>query len=152
MNDNNDVIDNLDRRKLLASTAAVAASVAASGAFASAEHHHHKPAHAGLVETALDCIKTGEACTAHCLKLVKNDDNSIADCLSSVSEMMPMCRALATLASTDSKHLYDFAQVCMAVCKDCEEECAVHKDMHPECKVCMESCTACIKECEKLTA
>ncbi len=146
-------LENINRRKLLVGTAAVAAAMAGSNVIASDDHkHHHAAKHNDLVVSALDCIKTGEACSHHCIQLIKDGDNSVAECLEIVEQMLPMCRTLSSLASADSRHLYAFAQVCAAVCKDCEKECEVHADMHAECKACMESCTACIKECEKLTA
>ena len=146
--------ENIRRRQLIASTAVVAAGLAASSAVAGEHkhHNHHSSMHNDLIDNALDCIKTGEACNHHCLMLIKDGDNSIAECMNIVSQMLPMCKTLASLASAQSKHLYAFAQVCAAVCRDCEEECKAHADMHAQCKECMESCSVCIKECEKLTA
>jgi Cys-rich four helix bundle protein (predicted Tat secretion target) len=104
-----------------------------------------------LIDAALDCVKKGEACSNHCIILIKNGDNSVADCLDSVGETLAMCAALSTMASSQSTHLNALAKVCIDVCKDCEKECEVHADKHAECKACMESCAACIEECEKLT-
>lgn len=147
-------LDNINRRKLLARTAAVAATVAAGSAFAGEHKHHHhaSTANTDLISSALDCVKTGEACDAHCIKLVKHGDDSIAECLDIVNQMLPVCSTLSTLASAESNHLVAYAEVCIAVLKDCEKECEVHADMHAECKACMEACAACIKECNKLTA
>lgn len=145
---------NINRRKLLAGTALTAATIAASSVIAGEHKHHHHHGgskHNDLIESALDCIKTGEACSHHCIQLIKGGDTSLGECLEVVDQMLPMCQALSTLASADSNHLYEFAQVCAAVCKDCEQECEVHADKHAECKACMESCAECIKECEKLT-
>ena len=151
-----ETLENIHRRKLLAGTAAVAATLSTGSSLAEGhkhKHHHHSSGmHSELIESALDCIKTGEACDNHCLELVKSGDTSIAECMDIVKQMLPMCRTLASLASAESDHLLAFAQVCAVVCKDCEAECKVHADMHIECKACMESCTECIKQCEKLTA
>jgi len=148
-----ETLDSTGRRKLLVNSAAVAATVFATSGFAAEQEHHHESSiNTDLVKTALDCVASGEACKSHCIKLVKGGDNSIAECLAIVDQMLPMCSALATLASAESPHLHAFAQVCADVCKDCEKECEVHADKHAECKACMESCAACIKECEKLAA
>jgi Cys-rich four helix bundle protein (predicted Tat secretion target) len=146
--------ENISRRRLLAGAAAVTATVATGNVFASDNTHHHHGANpnTGLIDAALDCIKTGDACSDHCIALVKQGDTSIADCLNSVAETLPMCRALSKLASSESKHLYALAQVCISVCKDCEKECKVHQDKHVECRECMESCAACVKACEKIAA
>lgn len=144
---------NKSRRDLLVSTAAVTAALAASSASAVSESHHHGAMlNNDLIDAALDCIKKGEACSNHCIVLIKNGDNTVADCLDMVGETLAMCSALSTLASSQSTHLNALAKVCVEVCKDCEKECEVHADKHAECKACMESCAACIDECEKLIA
>jgi len=79
-------------------------------------------------------------------------DNTIAECLMAVTDMLPMCNTLAKLASSQSSHLADFAKVCIAVCEDCEKACEEHADKHDECNACMKSCRVCIKECKKLIA
>lgn len=155
MNDGNTAVSiNESRRNLLISTAVITAAVAASSAgVASESHHHHgERLNNDLIDAALDCIKKGEACSNHCIVLIKNGDNSVAECLDIVGETLAMCSALSTMASWQSTHLNAFAKVCIDVCKDCEKECEVHADKHAECKACMESCTVCIEQCEKLTA
>lgn len=146
-----------DRRNVLLGGAAVAATLATGTAFAAtgadAHHHHHEAnKNTGLIDTALHCIKTGDACQAHCIELVKQGDTSIADCLNTVAEMLPMCTALAKLASYNSTHLVALAKVCIDVCEACEKECRNHEDKHAECKACADSCAECIKECKKLVA
>ena len=142
------------RRKFLRSAAIMAASATSATALAAnTEHHHHNhQANSSLVDAALDCVKSGEFCKDHCIQLVKDGNTSIADCLSAVNDMLPACSTLAKLAITDSKHLKEYAKVCMAICQDCEKACKVHKNKHAACKACMESCAHCIKECEKITA
>ncbi len=68
---------NKSRRDLLVSTVAVTAAIAASSASAATEsHHHHGEAlNHDLIDAALDCIKKGEACSHHCIALIKNGDN-----------------------------------------------------------------------------
>ena len=110
----NEVLKSASRRKLIIGTAAVAASIAAGGVVAGEhKHHHHAAKHGDLVESALDCIKTGEACSHHCIQLIKDGDTSLGECLEIVDQMLPMCRALATLGASDSAHL---SRVCASLC------------------------------------
>ena len=149
-------LQNASRRTVLMGAAAATATLAASNAFASSDdhkhHHHAMNPHGDLINAALDCVKKGTACSDHCIKLVKQKDTSIADCLAAVNDMLPMCETLSKLATSQSDHLKDFAKVCIAVCEDCEKECKAHEDKHVECRECMKSCAHCIKECKKLVA
>tara|TARA_R110002096_G_scaffold21169_10_gene69130 strand:+ start:594 stop:1061 length:468 start_codon:yes stop_codon:yes gene_type:complete len=140
------------RRNLLLGTAVMTASIAAGSASATSESHHHHGdmLNNDLIDAALDCIKKGEACSNHCIALIKQGDHSLADCLDSVGETLAMCAALSKMASSQSDYLGDLAKVCIDVCRDCEKECEVHADKHAECKACMESCAVCIDECEKI--
>jgi Cys-rich four helix bundle protein (predicted Tat secretion target) len=141
------------RRDLLKGAIAVsAATMISSTAQASSNHHHHSNPNAGLVDTALDCLKTGQACLDHCFALFKQGDTSVADCADKVTEMLAMCTALSQMASYQSKHLASLAKLCAAVCKDCKKECDKHAKKHAACKACAESCEKCIKECEKIAA
>ncbi len=144
------------RRDLLkgavVATAAMATGASSSVMGSSHEHMHHGNPNTGLVDTALDCVKTGQACLDHCIDLFKMGDTSVADCADKVTEMLAMCNALSQMASYQSKHLAAVAKVCAAVCKDCKKACDKHADKHEACKACAESCEECIKACEKIAA
>lgn len=114
------------------------------------DHSMHGTKHKAVIDTATDCLAKGEICVAHCIDLMKGGDTAMADCMKSVSIMMPMCAALVRLAALDAKRLKELAAVCKDVCADCEAECKKHADKHAVCKDCMDSCTACIKECKAL--
>jgi Cys-rich four helix bundle protein (predicted Tat secretion target) len=114
------------------------------------DHSMHQTRHKGLIDTATACIAKGEVCVAHCIELIKGGDTAMADCMKSVSIMMPMCAALVRLAALDAKRLKELAAVCKDVCADCEAECKKHAEKHAVCKACMESCAACVKECKAL--
>ena len=150
--ENLELIENKDRRNILIGAAAVAATLVTGTASAATGHSHHANRDTGLVDAALDCVKTGQACNDHCLALVKSGDTSIADCMVTVTEMLASCTALSQLASTRSDHLAAMAKVCMAICEDCEKECRKHADKHVECKACAKSCRDCIKACKKVAA
>lgn len=144
------------RRDLLkgavVATAAMATGASSSVIGASNEHMHHGNPNTALVDTALDCLKTGQACLDHCIDLFKMGDTSVADCADKVTEMLAMCNALSQMASYQSKHLAAVAKVCAAVCKDCKKACDKHADKHEACKACAKSCEDCIEACEKIAA
>jgi len=148
-----EMIDSLERRKVLASAGLVAtmAAINPTLAFGSSQHEHEKTA-TNVVDTALDCVKKGQACIEHCLELFKIGDTSVAECANTVQEMLAICTAISQLASYRSKYLPDLAKVCINVCEDCENECRKHEKMHAACKACANSCEECIKECKKLIA
>lgn len=114
------------------------------------DHSMHATKHKAVIDTASACIAKGEVCVAHCIDLMKAGDTAMADCMKTVSAMMPMCAALVRLAALDSKRLKELAAVCNDVLADCEAECKKHAGKHAVCKDCMDSCTACIKECKAL--
>lgn len=90
----------LDRRNLL--TVLGAAIFVASPALAAEDHSAHMhaaaagaaPANAKLIETASDCVKTGQACIAHCLQSFAAGDTSLAACAKSVDQMLSVCATL----------------------------------------------------------
>ncbi|MBF0628208.1 MAG: four-helix bundle copper-binding protein [Magnetococcales bacterium] len=145
----------LNRRQLLtAGGAATLMATLATGSFADekthAEHHHAAAPNAAIVKAALDCLEKGEACLAHCLTLFQSGDTSLAACAVSVSEMLPVSRALLQLASLNSRHLTRLAAVCIEVCRACETECRKHAEKHAACHAMAESCAACVKACQTL--
>ena len=149
----------LNRRDLI--KGALAASAVAGSAL-SAKHaiaaddkndhhaHHAKNKNENVVDTALTCLKDGQACLDHCFILLKDGDKEMARCAETVTEMLVMCDSLAKMASYRSPHLKDFAKVCAAVCKDCQDECEKHSDKHVECKQCEDSCKECIDACKNI--
>lgn len=145
------------RRDLLKGAVAASAAIATgvSGtvlAGSNHDHMNHGNPNAALVDTSLDCLKTGQACLDHCIQLFKQGDTSVADCADKVNEMLAMCTALSKMASYNSSHLAEVAKVCAAVCKDCKKACEKHAKKHKACKECAASCEDCIKACEKIAA
>jgi Cys-rich four helix bundle protein (predicted Tat secretion target) len=148
----------MERREMLKTVLATAVGAISTAALA-ADHDHHSHGapgaasrNAGLIAASADCLKTGEACLAHCLYLLGNGDKSVAACAQSVNELLASCTALMKLAGQDSKFVPALAKVAGEICASCEKECRKHADHHPECKACAESCAACLKECKKATA
>ncbi len=146
----------INRRDLIknamAASVAIGATVSATSAISSEDRHKHhsKNKNQDIIDTALICLKDGQACLDHCFELLKDGDTNIAKCAESVTEMLVMCDGLSKMASYRSPHLKDFAEVCAAVCKDCQKECEKHADKHVECKKCAESCADCIDACKEV--
>jgi Cys-rich four helix bundle protein (predicted Tat secretion target) len=136
---------------LLSTTAAALGTVVAASAAEQAGTHHHQTG-SPLFDAALDCVKAGEICQAHCFDLFAQGDNSVAACARSVAVMKPVCVALAQMAVEKSPLLPRYAAVCADVCRSCEEECRKHADKHAPCKACMEACAATARECAGVTA
>ena len=146
------------RRNILLGATAVATAAGlglSSNAHAEMDHHnmHAIPAERQkVIDASLHCVKAGQACIQHCIDMFKMKDTSMAECADSVQEMLATCTALSQLASYDSRHLKDFAKVCINVCEDCKESCDKHADKHAACKACSESCDDCIKACKAYIA
>ena len=107
--------------------------------------------HGAVVDSTLECVKAGQACTNHCLELFKTGDTSMADCAAAVQQMHVICGAMSHLASLKSSFVPALARVCAEICRTCETECL--KMAHiPVCKACGEAAKHCAKECEKVAA
>jgi Cys-rich four helix bundle protein (predicted Tat secretion target) len=152
-------IENQSRRNILLGAAAVAATLATDSAFSATEHDHSEHNHnmmmnsnTEIIDAALNCVKTGQACNDHCIELVKSGDTSIAGCMDALTESLAMCAALSQMASAQSSHLPALAKVCISVCEDCEKECRKHEKKHAVCKACADSCNDCIQACKKIAA
>ncbi len=134
---------------LLALSAAPAIAVAANE---SAAHQHHANAHEALIAEAQHCIKTGNACAAHCIVQMRTGDTDLLECLVQVQELVVACEALLKFAAFDSEHLKTYAKATIEVCETCEKECRKFEELHTECKECADACLACMEECEKVIA
>jgi len=149
----------MERREVLKTVgAAMAAAIAGSALAAEQEHHHDHGAmpmanpYSSLIASTSDCLKTGEACLAHCLVLLGEGDKEMAACAQSVNGMLAVCGTLGRLAGQNSKHTAALAKVTADVCAECEKECRKHEKKHAECKACADACATCLKECKKLSA
>jgi Cys-rich four helix bundle protein (predicted Tat secretion target) len=137
------------RRSLLAGAGALVAGVGLAGAVGAqtsmAKTSPSKSPHQAVVEATKRCETVGNACLRHCQRLTRLGDKSLADCMRSVSAMLPVCVAMNRLATQDAKRLKDLAKVCADICRDCEAECRKHEFHHVECKRCAEACAATVK-------
>jgi Cys-rich four helix bundle protein (predicted Tat secretion target) len=155
---------NVTRRRVLAGAGGLAAALLAGRALAAgdeaAHEHggkHYSPGvrnkkHAALAAAVSTCITKGEACLSHCMETFVQGDTTMGKCADAVQQMLPVCRAMSSLAVYDSKHLPDLARACKGVCTDCEKVCRDHAEHQQECKDCADACAAVIVECKKLLA
>lgn len=135
--------------------AAFAAAAAALAMFPAARAHDHPAAGAAtgaLADTAADCVKTGEACAAHCIRMLAAGDREMAECLSRARQTVAICAALVELASLESPHLRKAAAAALDICRACEDECRRFESKHPVCKACADACAACAEQCRPLAA
>jgi Cys-rich four helix bundle protein (predicted Tat secretion target) len=143
----------MQRREFLTAAGTLAA-IAAATAPASAQTEHtmvHGPKYKLLAEVSGHCVATGEDCLRHCYEMFSMKDTSMTECAQSVSELITTCRALQTLAASNSQYVPAFAKVVEKVCLDCKKQC----DKFPkiaECVTCGESCLKCAEECRKIAA
>jgi len=141
----------ITRRELMvAGATAIAvqatAARAADGAAAAAE-----PA-PGLAAAAAECVRTGEACLQHCLTLLAGGDKSLGDCAQSVNQMLAICRAVGPILDANGPYVRATAQLCLAVCTDCERVCRQHAGRHAICKTCADACAAAAAAAKPLAA
>jgi Cys-rich four helix bundle protein (predicted Tat secretion target) len=145
----------MNRRELMAAAAGVAAVAASAPIAAAPSFAADAPAAdalASLRDAALDCIKAGDACLAHCLKTFADGDTGLALCAKLVEEAAGMSIALAKLAALKSERLAVAARATMQFCEACEKECRKHADHHATCKACADACLVTIDACKKITA
>ncbi|MBF0472615.1 MAG: four-helix bundle copper-binding protein [Nitrospirae bacterium] len=146
--------DGITRRDVLAGVGALAFAAVTKGVAEAGEHDHmHMAAtpNAEVVKAANDCVDAGQACIAHCIEMFKSGDNSMAECNETVQVSGKMCNTLAFLALTNSKHLKDFAKICIETCSECEAACKKHEKMVSQCADCAKACRKCIEACKKIS-
>lgn len=108
-----------------------------------------------VLAAALDCVKTGSTCLAHCQNELANGDTSLAECQKSVMNVIAICESLTHVAAYNNAseaRLKAYAKVCAGFCDDCAKACERHTSHHIECKECFDSCKACVTACEKYAA
>ncbi len=139
----------MDRRELVThSLAAGAALLAASSlplagnALAATEGVWAK-----VLDSTAKCITVGLSCQSHCQKELGKGNKDMAECLTSVSDMLVACEALQKLAASGSKHAKAFAANCATVCAECAKTCEKHAKHMEICKDCSTACQDCEKAC-----
>ena len=148
----------MNRRDLLAGMGTVvAAAVVRAAVAAEPQPHDHTHMHSmakyqTLIDTASQCVNTGEICLDHCHLSLADGDKTLGECARSVSELIAACTTLRSLAAQESKFLPKYAKLTMEVCKSCEAACRKHEKAHAQCKDCADACAACAKVCDQIPA
>ena len=104
-----------------------------------------------LIDTFLECIKMGEICNQHCMRMFQMGDTTLADCSIAVQELIVANTAAIRFTANNSRHLKTFLEATIKVCETCEEECKKH-DKHIQCRDCAEACRDCIDFCTEYLA
>jgi Cys-rich four helix bundle protein (predicted Tat secretion target) len=138
----------LNRRQLVTASVGLGLGVTASQASAQ-EHVHSDPKNEDLAKSALECVRTGRDCLAHCFDRFDEGDTSLVECARTIVDLVDTCNALAGFAAHDSVNLAAFAEVSAKVCATCEAACSKHAH-HMSCSTCAAACRHCIEEIEKL--
>jgi Cys-rich four helix bundle protein (predicted Tat secretion target) len=87
-------------------TTDVALGAEATPGAAAPPAHDHSAATAKYRELIADtsrCVNTGEACVAHCVRLLGEGDKSLGACAKSVQDTIAGCTALRQLAAASTK-------------------------------------------------
>ena len=71
-------------------------------------------ARSALQRAAAECVRAGEACLSHCIRSLSSGSTMMAACAAKARVMLAICRAVETLATTDSAHLPALARICAA--------------------------------------
>lgn len=150
--------ERMNRRDAILTTGSMFVSaslgaLACGGATAGAQNAKAPPAGGsssptGLGDAALDCLAKGNACVAHCIRMLGAGETAMAGCARSSYDMTVAMEALAKLAASGSSHLPAYAKLAAEFCRDCVAECAKHADKHTVCKDCMDACTRTIAACQ----
>lgn len=98
-------------------------------------------------EAALRCALVGETCLEHCIRSLSSGSSMMAECAKTVQQMIPLCRAVASLAAMGSPYVREAARICARACAECRSACEKHAGHHRECRDCAESCAECERAC-----
>lgn len=132
-----------NRRELLLGLGATAAMMYTGQSNAAMSPHHDHSKHSAqqpdLLDAVNNCLDKGQRCIAHCLVAFTEGETELAECAAKAHEMQAICDGFSYLLASNSKHIKEYASVCLKVCKECEDECMKHKK-HKECKACGEAC------------
>lgn len=152
----------MNRRLAIRTPLALSLAALTTHALAQHEHHQASPASAPQLApakasgknfrlvhaAAANCVAIGQLCQAHCLRMLSTGDKSMADCARTVSQMIPLCIALTSLAAQNSPMVPQLAKVALDACKQCADACKPHVEHHGECKDCFDACQECITQCK----
>lgn len=142
----------MNRRQMLHGAGAIAlAGITAQAIAANPATAPAAATSSGLAQSTGDCVRTGQACLAHCIDMLGQGDTDMAECARSVNQLIALCAALQSLATQDSAYTAKLAKVTMQACSECKKECDKFLQ-HTVCKACADACADCYRHCEQIAA
>ena len=101
-----------------------------------------------LRTSAALCTSAGQACLAHCLRVLADGDKSLGECARTLNQMLSLCTALEGLAAQGSAFTPALAKLALDACEQCATACKPHFAHHVECKICHDACVDCVEHCK----
>jgi len=150
----------MDRRDFILSSATLAAFTLTGRAEAADTKKHHAghqaatardPALEELAEEASECIEKLEACIPYCITFFQDGDPSLAECLATALRLRPVVSAMSSVVAFDGKPTDStraLAAACAKFCRECEQACEPHYEMHAVCRECGKTCADCARRCD----
>jgi uncharacterized membrane protein len=99
-----------------------------------------------------DCV---QACIADVdADLTADDLTEMVRCIRLCLDCVDVCTATVRVISRPTQsdlHIWRLLlEACVAVCKNCGDECERHAHMHQHCRVCAQACQPCEQACRQL--
>lgn len=101
------------------------------------------------IDAALECGSTCASCSDACLH--GDDAAMMTRCIDLDNQCAAICFTTANILSRPGPNgdsWEDIVKACIAVCRECADECGSHD--HDHCKICAESCRKCADACQAL--
>jgi hypothetical protein len=107
---------------------------------------------AAAIDAATDCA---QACIADTdADLGEQNVTEMIRCIRLCLDCADVCTATAGVISRPAGYDADVTkpllQACVAICKNCGDECERHARMHEHCRVCAGACRRCEQACREL--
>jgi Domain of Unknown Function (DUF326) len=107
---------------------------------------------AAAIDAITDCA---QACIADTdADLGEQNVSEMIRCIRLCVDCADVCAATAGVTSRPAGYDADVTktllEACVAICKNCGEECERHARMHEHCRVCAEACRRCEHACREL--
>ncbi|HEU5387015.1 MAG TPA: four-helix bundle copper-binding protein [Streptosporangiaceae bacterium] len=111
---------------------------------------------AGLLAAAIDALSDCvQACHAdNAADLGEQNVTEMVTCIRLCLDCADICTATAAVISRQTDYHADVTrpllEACVAICRNCGDECERHAGMHEHCRVCAEACRRCEQACREL--
>ena len=70
----------MNRRHVVVQGSALLVALASGSSVQAAAQQRSLPGDTALIDSALDCVKTGEICSAHCTTMLRAGNRALAEC------------------------------------------------------------------------